>query len=432
MKKNLFMMFITLCFMFVPSFVSAETVNNFRLDTWQHKFIDTTPKKVGAIKIVDGYEIGEYSDTIEWKSSDVSVATVTSDGTITPIGDGVCVITATVGDEVEEVTITVTAFNTLIPSLNAILDTVPNSINLDVVENMKLKRFPEGYDYISDYIYNYLYENYSTDDIEISIENFENNSVNVKSSKGFWNLGHYFEPVYSSNQKLVTVNYAAGNEEDKRTVETALDKVKENYNVYINDFISDGEFSDELIFNNSSIQKDLGSDIMIKSDFRMGDDEPGKAVRGGMLVLGKNNVYYGAIDKVVFYQVLETPTLSGNKVEALKEFVEKHLLKDNQTVIVEKTDDTFDDKIIYKITIKEKSSNSLVSMLLSPFVMKVKADSSYTVYTTIDENANYVYDTTTNNTIENSPKTGDLGLVYISLLLISSVGVVVLSKKARI
>ena len=51
MKKNLFMMFITLSFMFVPSFVSAETVNNFRLDTWQHKFIDTTPKKVGTIKI---------------------------------------------------------------------------------------------------------------------------------------------------------------------------------------------------------------------------------------------------------------------------------------------------------------------------------------------------------------------------------------------
>ena len=73
-------------------------------------------------------------------------------------------------------------------------------------------------------------------------------------------------------------------------------------------------------------------------------------------------------------------------------------------------------------------------MLLSPFVMKVKAASSYTVYTTIDENANYVYDITTNNSSNkvSSPGTGDLGLIYISLLLISSVGVVVFSKKVRI
>lgn len=431
MKKNLFVIIATLCFMFIPQVVSAENPSFWIYDTTNTTELTTNipfQVSVGGIP----------TEPIKWVSLDEKVCTVDNNGLITPVSDGSCIITATAGNDSGFKAFVINAFGKLQKEVNDYLNVIPDTINLDVIEDIEVVNdeiFEFDIQYSYDYLYNYIYENYTSvlgNDVNISFDKIENsNKYKFDIVKYFYydtnDSQYYVGGVNSTINKEVVVNFATGNEKDKKEVIKEVNKTKDIYNVYINDMIvNQSTFSDNILFKNAEIHKEIGKDIELKFDARAGDDTPGQAAALGFVSFGKNGVFY-ATKNIEFYQVLKTPALKGDKVKALKEYIDKNLLKDNQEADVEETEYDRDGKPVYKITIKSKENNSLISMLLSPFIMKVKADDSNVIYTTIEE------DTSINSSSNNvsSPGTGDLGLTYILLLLISSVSVVVLSKKVR-
>ena len=131
MRKNLFMMIITLCFMLVPSVVSAEDSSFWIYDT--NNTTELTTKTPLQISVT-----GEPTETIKWETTDEKVCTVDNNGLVTPVGDGVCVVIATAGKDSHFKAFVVNAFGTLQKEVNDYLSVIPDTINLDVIEDIEV------------------------------------------------------------------------------------------------------------------------------------------------------------------------------------------------------------------------------------------------------------------------------------------------------
>ena len=433
MNKKIFGVLVVLCTMIFPVLVSAEE-NWFDIMNISPVITSNSPVQLGIS--------GEPSGEITWETSDVNVCTVTNTGLVTPKSDGGCIVSANDGINEKHTYFTINVFGTIQKEVNDFLDTIPSTINLDVTKDIQVHDTHMGEvidGFALEYLYSYIFENYTKDeDISISLDCDENYICKVKTSKvisAFYNgeMHYAFNSIDSTKTKTITANFKTVNGADKTAVMDALDRIKDQYDVYVNESIGNqSTFSDNILFKKAAIHNDVGSGISLKFDARAGDDTPGQAVADGFVTVGKNGAYYVA-KTVKFYQILKTPELKGNKETALKEYIEKYLLKSNQKAEVEKTDMKENDKTIYKITISEKPQNNLISMLFSPFFMKVKADSSYTIYTAIEEDANMVLETNNNSNTSNikPPKTFDPINTYLSLLLISGGGIMISLKKYK-
>lgn len=100
-----------------------------------------------AVKLSANVVPADSTDIVVWQSSETAVATVTEDGTITPVADGSCVITATAGDVSSECAVTVAlplaGINIGNPFLNKV-DDIPANVGT-VEEELQGKWYKSQY-----------------------------------------------------------------------------------------------------------------------------------------------------------------------------------------------------------------------------------------------------------------------------------------------
>lgn len=427
MKKN----FLSLVLLFIvlvvcPLVVHAQS--NFWVDLSNYQIeLTTTDDFIIPIK-------GETDGELKWVSFDESVLTV-ENGVVTPVSDGAGMVI--VSDDVREFKLQflVTAFGEEQGKLDSYVNNyIPDNVTIDIPRKLDLIDIEDGMYTIDDILFGYVYKNFQIPndyDASFSIDcNEDKSNCEISASKVFMiehgDTNYYVGMVASNVRKKVTINYVDVTEEERQEVKNALSNTKDVYKVYINDIIQDKvNYVDDLLLNKSTIRKDMGPGIDLLFDSRAGSFEPGNAAALGFVLAGKNGVY-SAVKEIHFYQVLSVPILKGDKEEALKDFIEKNLLNENQEVEVKMTDEKEFDQPIYEITISTKKEQNLLSMLFSPFFLNVYADDSYTIATTIEEDPNYMSITNTTN-----PDTSDHIGVYVVTFVAATLGLGLVTYKFK-
>lgn len=431
MKKILFMLIAFVCFNLSTN---AITINrdDFYNGVWEIE--DTNSEYKVPVVISEG--------TVTYESGDTSILTVSTDGVVTPLKDGVTEII--VKDDFSEqiIDVVVTAFGEIDKMYEDNYKKIPSTMKFDFVKDYTNFGDNEQMNFI-DSVYMAFYE-YLPNDISVSLDFAQDEeSAEVRLNK-VWYLnsddGYRIVENQADTTKNVSFEYAPFKADEQKKVAEGIKNIKSKYNSYLNEtyakmFDTSNTNNQKLMLDATTIFKDFDSKkIMYNMDARAGDNTPGQAAFMGYMHFGINGVYYG-FKEVEVVQVLRIPTLKkGEKMEdAIKNFFEKYLLTDKEQVKVEKGDED-----TYVATVSEKQNNSPLAMLLNFFIPNVYADDEKVMEFTVEE-SDEDFDKTTNldNVVGDAtatpatPKTADNIVIYSLLGVFALAGTAVVTRRLR-
>lgn len=379
----------------------------------------------------DAYQIKYTGDisSVTLVSSNESVATVSDTGLITPIADGFTLIyveEATTDHKGHRVPVMVTKDGTIEKMLSDTLDLL-TTIKVDFVKELM------SYDFlvVNDDGYEWMFENYGLDFIQsykYKPETPENVDFNYDCGETscevytqyfvpyeFFEGCHYMQGPKSTT-KTVQIEFANGNEEDKKFVNDFAKSLDTTYCSYINANPYEKFDMDKLIDNASfhSVFKQFGIDYEL--DIRKGDDSPESAMLGGHIVLGKNGVYY-TVNQIDIYRTLKVPTKENmSLIEMITKYFEDYVLKSGEKVRVEHVSDN-----VYRAHVSNNGQVSFFSRIQNMVMPTLNAASEKTM-TFVVEQVPSAFNPKTNDEI-------NLYLLTTFISLFSLLTIVIIRKK---
>lgn len=390
--------------------------------------------------------VKEFEGNLKFKSYDEDIFVINNEGVITAKKDGVGLLRIKDDLREEDIFIMITAYGTIYKELEEHLNSLGDSISYDFVKDFVIynKEGAESNWIVGDYIYNGVSDIENNIYVELDAD-FENDTVKVTPSKSFqYNMPDgesiYWQSIKYNRTKELKMTFANSNEKNAAFIKEFSKDVKEKYNSILNEtyadmFSTDNLNNQELMLKATSLYKkikDAGLDYKI--DARKGDNTPGQAMYGAFIMLGKNGVYYGAVE-VEIYQVLLIPTIKNNKnlIDAIKEYFEEKLLNDDEKVEIEKIEDN-----TYRAIISKKNNSTLLSLISNFLLPRVFAEDKKVVEFTVEQTDEEIKtdkeDVKVDNKVDNiekTPATGDMIYNYLLLGIISLISIKYLLKKLK-
>lgn len=424
MKKTMKWFLVGFILMFYTNIsAKALSLSEYRIN------IDTVEDKTVEVLHSEG--------EVTFESLDESIFTVTEDGIITPVKDGLALLKVTEKDITEiKVPVFISGFGTIEKRMEEIYNELPSAIKVNFAEEVA-KNSDKSY-YWNDYLLgeswnlvNNIDDNYMVSDLKI-----ENGKItfDIASNFSIEEDGRYYyaDSLKYKEKKEIIVNYKKGNQKNLEIVNNASKRVKKKYKSYINSifgdlFNEDIENIEKVMIENSNLEKDLNNkDIIYHMDSRRGILLSEYNMFGGYLQLGINGIMYD-FSEVEFESVLKMPKIKDkeNTLEEIRKYFIENLISSNEDVEIEECGEG-----IYKAIITEKKgTNILMGKIMNILLPKVNADSQKAVKFSVEEVDNEQIEQAPiiNKPIEN-PKTFDNILIYFYLGIISLFSINILRK----
>lgn len=429
MRKNFYIILSLFCFMTFTLNTSAVVIDFEQSGINSGSELRLTTSNVHKIHVVSDINNATLI------SSDEEVFTVDASGNITPHKDGMALLIVSDEESTYDITVIVTAFNTLDNELTNKLGNF-GDITVKYAKDFKIYNSKDGNNYyLNDYLWAESLEKFGEAEMDIDVANGKIKYYPYISLEANYN-SIYRGTIYKNDNifKVGSINFAKKNNEHEKQVAAAAKNIKPKYYSYLNKtfdkmFRMDNKDNQKLMLEASNFYKDLNNkNIDVIIDTRKGDDTPGRGMFGGNFVLGMNGVYYGGVE-VEIYQMLQIPKVKNSKdlIKAIREYFEQYLISESEEVKIEEFNNN--GIIMYKATITKKENNSPLAMIANFLLPNVYADDEKVVEFQVEQVDNEdVIKPLVNDTVS-VPKTGDNILLYVGIIVLSVSGMVVLNKK---